>query len=241
MTPPTAVACTIENWGVCAYDIAHTRLCAYRDERIADTRADTLVLLEHTPVYTLGRQSHANNLLITPDECARKGIAIHTVERGGDITYHGPGQLIAYPVVALPRHNRNVKAFIRMLEQTVMDVCRITHVPVRRIADMTGVWLAHTPADDGADTLPWNGEKKLASIGVAFTRWVSYHGVSFTITGDLAPFDAIHLCGLKGKKPVSLSEAAARPYSIEDITPLFTEAFTRNWHTFTHGNTCISA
>lgn len=225
----------IEDWGLCAYKDAYTRMCTYRDERINDSRKDTLVLCEHTPVYTFGTQSHEENLRISLEECAQKGIEIHHIERGGDITYHGPGQLVAYPIIKLPKTARNVKLFVRLLEEVVLDICKKLHIPARRIKDMTGVWLAQ-PENAENDALPWHNEKKLASIGIAFSRWVSYHGVALNVTDEIENFSYIHLCGLKGKEAASLSGAANKKYTVKEINPLFCTAFTHYWRQFCHGN-----
>ena len=223
----------VEDWGTVAYDVAHARQIELRDARIADTVPDTLVIAAHPPVITLGRQGSMSNLRVSEDTLARMNIPLRHVERGGDITYHGPGQIVAYPVVTLPVNRRDVKGFVRMLEAVLLDVCADAGVRSRRIPGLTGVWTADE-GDDG--TTPWHGEKKLAAIGVAFRRWVSWHGVALNVAGDLTPFSCMHPCGLDGKSATSLSAETGREVAREEIVPVFVHHFTRHWRHFAHGS-----
>ncbi len=164
-------------------------------QRFLDRRADgeipdTLLLLEHPHVYTLGRTGDEANLLVSRESLAREGIPLERVSRGGDITYHGPGQLVGYPIVRLPRPE--VCRFIRAVEAALIDAVALFGVRGARIEGLTGVWV--------------HG-KKIASIGIGVRRWVTYHGFALNVTTDLSYFRRIHLCGLKGREATSLAEA----------------------------------
>ncbi len=209
-------------------------LAAQRDilaRRISGTCGDTLVLTGHPAVLTIGRQGSADNITVSSETLRARGIEVLEVERGGDITFHGPGQLVAYPIFRLPRYRRDVKAFIRAIERAVVATCREFGAPAVTIEGLTGVW---TGRDNGRmlHLAEWSGEKKIASIGLAFKRWTSYHGVALNVSGDLAPFSYIHLCGLKGKTATSLAEATGRRADIEEVKRRFVRHMREMWREF---------
>ncbi len=159
-------------------------------ERRADRKIpDTLLLLTHPHVYTLGRGGDETNLLVPRETLASEGISLERVGRGGDITYHGPGQLVGYPIVRMERPD--VKRFIRSIEAALIDSLEQFGIGARAIPGLTGVWV---------------GERKIASIGVGIRKWVTYHGFALNVTTDLSYFRRIHLCGLKGKEATSIAE-----------------------------------
>jgi len=161
---------------------------------------DTLLLVIHPHVYTLGRGGHESNLLVSSDLLRKEGIPVERVSRGGDITYHGPGQLVGYPIVLLAQPD--VHRYVRALESVLIDAIGRFGVPGRSVSGLTGVW---------------TGEKKIASIGIAIRRRVTYHGFALNVNTDLSYFRRIHLCGLKGKKPTSMSEFLGKPVAMEPI------------------------
>ncbi|MFN8606332.1 MAG: lipoyl(octanoyl) transferase LipB [Vulcanimicrobiota bacterium] len=152
--------------------------------RKADEIEDQLILLEHPPVYTLGRGASLDNLKDRTIQPVRTG-------RGGEITYHGPGQLVAYPILKLEDGKRDLHAYLRDLEQVVIELCADYGLTAQRNPGQTGVWI---------------GPKKLASIGVRASSWVTSHGVAINYGPDLSPFQAIIPCGLKGVEMVSLTQ-----------------------------------
>ena len=159
-------------------------------ERRADRKIpDTLLLLTHPHVYTLGRGGDETNLLVPRETLASEGISLERVGRGGDITYHGPGQLVGYPIVRMERPD--VKRFVRSIEAALIDSLEQFGIGARAIPGLTGVWV---------------GERKIASIGVGIRKWVTYHGFALNVTTDLSYFRRIHLCGLKGKEATSIAE-----------------------------------
>jgi lipoate-protein ligase B len=162
---------------------------AHIDRRAGRKIPDTLLLLTHPHVYTLGRAGDDANLLVPKDALAREGIPVERVGRGGDITYHGPGQLVGYPIVLMEKPD--VHRFVRSIEASLIDALGRFGIDARRIEGLTGVWV---------------GERKIASIGVGIRKWVSYHGFALNVTTDLAYFRRIRLCGLEGREATSIAE-----------------------------------
>ncbi|PLX83878.1 MAG: lipoyl(octanoyl) transferase [Desulfuromonas sp.] len=194
---------------------------SYRDalqlqERLLDgrrrRREDVLLLVEHPPVVTLGRGGSEAHLLHSREELARRGIEVLRTGRGGDVTYHGPGQLVGYPVVDLDPLGRDLHRYLRMLEATLIDTLAAFGLVAERIPGKTGVWV------DGA---------KIASIGVGVRRWVSWHGFALNVAGDLTGFEAIVPCGLPGVRMTSLEGLLGRPVLLEDVESALVRAFSR--------------
>jgi len=184
---------------------------SYLDRRAARTIPDTLLLLTHPHVYTLGRAGDEANLLVSRETLASEGISVERVGRGGDITYHGPGQLVGYPIVLMEKPD--VHRFVRSIEAALIDTVRAFGVDSRRIAGLTGVWA---------------GERKIASIGVGIRKWVTYHGFALNVTTDLSMFRRIHLCGLKGREATSIAEETGSTPSIEAVREAVAAACNRH-------------
>lgn len=161
--------------------------------------ADTLLLVEHPDVITLGRKAGARANVL--DE----SIPIFEIERGGDVTYHGPGQLVGYPILRLDEEERDLHAYLRAIEAGLIEVCAAFGLSAGRNPGLTGVWL---------------GDKKVASIGIAVRRWVTLHGFALNVSTDLARFAAINPCGLDAQVMTSLRAAAGRPISVEETKPI---------------------
>jgi len=180
---------------------------ALQERLIADRRAgrieDTLLLLEHPPVITLGRNSDPAHILEDADALRSKGIEVHEIGRGGDVTYHGPGQLVGYPIVKLEGHEKDVHAYLRNLEQALIDLAAHYGVRARRVPGLTGIWV---------------GEEKLAAIGVRLsTGWITSHGFAFNVATDLAGFSTIVPCGIRGKGVTSLDQLLQDCPSIDAV------------------------
>src|SRR5207249_2062595 len=146
------------------------------------------------------------------DHVLSDDIPVVEVERGGDVTYHGPGQLVGYPIVALAGAERDLHRFLRALEAGLIDACAALGLDAGRKAGWTGVWL---------------GEKKVASIGIAVRRWVTYHGFALNVATDLARFRAIHPCGLDAGVMTSLAAALGRPVTVDETKPLVADSIGR--------------
>jgi lipoate-protein ligase B len=178
-----------------------------QDELVAARRrgegTDTLLLLEHPPVVTLGRSARGEHLLVAADALAARGIDVHEVARGGDVTYHAPGQLVGYPIVDLAaRDARDVHVWLRTLEELIGEALVALGVPWRRVPGWTGVFV-----DTAEDVRP----RKIASIGVGVRGWVTLHGFALNVDLDLAGFDAIVPCGLPAVEMTSIArELGAR-------------------------------
>jgi len=170
------------------------------ERRASGEIPDTLLLLTHPHVYTIGRIGSDDNLLVPAESLAQEGIAVERVSRGGDITYHGPGQLVGYPIVLLARPD--VHRFIRSVEEALIDALSDFGIPGRRIEGLTGVWV---------------GGKKIASIGIGVRRWITYHGFALNVDTDLSYFRRIHLCGLKGREATSVAEVTGRELPMEAV------------------------
>lgn len=152
---------------------------------------DWLLYPDHEPVLTIGRNPSAGNVIADAATLARLGLEVFEVPRGGDVTWHGPGQLVGYPVVQLDRVDRDLHRWLRTLEEALIRAVARFGVSAARSPGRTGVWV---------------GERKLASIGVAVRRWVGYHGFALNVAPDLGQFELIHPCGLHGVRMTSLAE-----------------------------------
>jgi lipoyl(octanoyl) transferase len=190
--------------------------------RKQDLIGDTLLLLEHPPVITLGRNASRANILASEELLARRGVEVREVNRGGDVTYHGPGQLVGYPIVDLRGELPGKRGpylgpvdFIRLLEEVLIRTCAEFGVLAKRIPKCTGVWTfggeASAPASAGGDRI---AERKLAAIGVHVSRGVTSHGFALNVTTDLRDFDWIVPCGIRDRGVTSLdleADSAAPP------------------------------
>jgi lipoate-protein ligase B len=156
----------------------------------AELDHDVLLLVEHDPVVTLGRGTRAASLPVDPAELRRRGLEVTEVERGGDVTYHGPGQLVGYPILQLREHTPDLHWYLRQLEATLIDALHTLGVPAERRPGLTGVWTSG---------------RKIASIGIHVKQWVTFHGFALNVTTDLRPFDLIVPCGIEGVTMTSVA------------------------------------
>jgi lipoyl(octanoyl) transferase len=167
------------------------------EARHAQRIGNTLLLLEHPPVLTLGRNFDRNNIVASDELLARRGVAIHEINRGGDVTYHGPGQLVGYPILDLRSFTPRLGAveYVRMLEEALIRACGDFGITCQRIAGRTGVW-----------TIPGGSiaEKKIAAIGVHISRGITSHGFALNVTTDLRDFELIVPCGISDRAVTSL-------------------------------------
>lgn len=183
----------------------------------------TLLLLEHDPVLTVGRHGDNSNIYYTPEQLAAAGVVLHRIERGGDVTYHGPGQLVGYPILNLKAHGISVSEYLRKLEESLISLLAEYGLSTRREQGLTGVW--HNSA-------------KVAAIGIAVKRWVTFHGFALNVTTDLSHFNLINPCGLS--RPVtSLKELTGMQHSCREVAERylshFAHAYTASVCGFTEG------
>ena len=169
-----------------------------------------LLLLEHPPTFTIGRSGSADNVRASAEQLAARGAKLLTVNRGGDVTFHGPGQVVAYPIVRLERQGRDVHRYLRQLEETIIRTLGKYRVDGHRKPGLTGVWV---------------GEEKVAAIGVAIRRWITYHGISINVDVDLSYFDLIHPCGIRGRGVTSLARILGRQVDPAAVADAFAAGF----------------
>jgi len=180
------------------------------DDRVAGNLPDMLLLTEHEPVITKGRATDINNLLCSPEELAVRGVELHEIERGGDITYHGPGQLVIYPIIDLNNHGRDLHKYLRDLERMIIVTLGELGISAGVKQGLTGVW-----ADD----------KKLAAIGVAVSRWVTYHGAALNVNTDLDYYKLINPCGITRYPVGSIKNELGGETELEKVADLITKSF----------------
>jgi lipoate-protein ligase B len=179
--------------------------------RQAGTIPDSLILLEHAPVVTLGRSAKAGHLLLSPKALAARGIELFEVERGGDVTYHGPGQLVGYPILDLRALQEDVVRYMRLLEESVIATLAAFGIAGARLRGYPGVWV------DGA---------KVCAVGVAVKRRVTMHGFALNVTPDLDSFAVINPCGLS--RPVtSMAAILGRAVAVDDVRGAYAGVFSR--------------
>jgi lipoyl(octanoyl) transferase len=205
-------SCEWRDLGRMGYGEAFERQCALVDQRKRAEIPDQFLVVEHPPTITMGRNGHMENLLAREEVLERAGVTFHHANRGGDITYHGPGQVVGYPILDLREWKRDVTAYVRAIEQVIIDALSDFGLAGERVPGMTGVWV------DGA---------KIAAIGVHISRWVTSHGFALNVSTDLSYFQYIVPCGLV--KPVTsmaaLGVMARRQDVIERLVAHFGRVF----------------
>jgi lipoyl(octanoyl) transferase len=198
------VALAVRHLGVVDYQAGLDLQRELVEQRKAGAIPDQLLLLEHPAVITLGARNITSraNVLETPEALARRGIAVFETGRGGDVTYHGPGQLVGYPIVELPPGRRDVHRYVRDLEEVLILAVSDFGVAATRVDGLTGIWV---------------GDRKLAAIGVRISRWVTSHGFALNVNTDLSGFGLIVPCGIADKGVTSLEQILGRPVPMAEV------------------------
>lgn len=168
-----------------------------------------LLFCEHPHVFTLGKSGDEKNLLIAPEKLGSIGATYYPINRGGDITYHGPGQIVVYPVIDLENFFTDIHKYMRLLEESVILTLQDFGIQATRIAGLTGVWL---------DTD--NNPRKICALGVKTSRWVAMHGLAFNVNTDLAYFDYIVPCGIDDKGVTSMEQELGRRIEMREVKPV---------------------
>ncbi len=183
---------------------------AYQKEiqakRIAGEIEDTFLMVEHEPVYTLGKNANENHLLQNRDQ----SVDVFNIERGGDITFHGPGQLVGYPILDLSNYKKSISWYMRILEKIIIDTVSEFGIEAKRIEGLTGVWV---------------GDEKIAALGVRIRRWVTMHGFSINVNTDLTFYDGIIPCGIFDHGITSMEQLLCRPQNIEKVKKVVRSKF----------------
>ncbi len=204
------MVCHIEQLGLIDYREALRLQREKVAQRKAELIPDTLLLVEHPHVYTLGRNARREHLLLPPEKLAALGAQVFETDRGGDVTYHGPGQLVGYPILDLTRHRRDLSWYMRSLEEVFIALARDFGVRAGRLAGATGVWV---------------GDKKLVALGVHVSRWITSHGFACNVNTDLSYFEWIVPCGLRDKGVTSLERLLGRAVETHAVVERVVERF----------------
>lgn len=194
----------VRRLGVVAYADALTLQKALVEQRKADSVPDLLLLLQHPPVITLGVKGDGGraHIVATPEHLSELGVDVHEAGRGGDVTFHGPGQIVGYPIVDLKPDRCDIHRYVRDIEDVMIRTCADYGVTACRIPGLTGAWV------DG---------EKIGAIGVKMSRWVTSHGFAFNVNTDLDRFGLIVPCGITDHGVTSLSRLTGRPIDLEDV------------------------
>ena len=179
-------------------------------EHIEGRGTNSLLLLQHNPVITIGRNGSRSNVLATGSELADAGIDIHEIDRGGDVTYHGPGQLTGYPIIDLRCFKKDIHWYLRQLEEVIIKVLAEYGIAGRKVEGYTGVWV---------------GDEKVAAIGIAIRRWITYHGLALNVNPDMSHFGMITPCGITDKGVTSLEKLLLHKVDMDEVVNRIAFAF----------------
>jgi lipoate-protein ligase B len=200
---------------------------------------DVLLLLEHPPTFTMGRSGKTEHLLLSQEELKKRGIHFEVISRGGDITYHGPGQLVGYPILDLDKFNRDVHQYLRGIEEVIIRALGDFEIKAERIKGFTGVWVGGAPNTLPLYRYPSPGREKIASIGVGIKNWITYHGFALNVNTDLSYFDMMIPCGIQGVKMTSMKKFLGMAENIEmadvetSVIGAFSKVFDRRLNNIT--------
>lgn len=200
------------DWGLISYAQAWEQQTSYFNALLSakatQQEADNLLIVcEHPPVYTLGKSGKAQNMLLSEQQLEAIQATLFQIDRGGDITFHGPGQIVAYPILNLEAFQLGLKSYIHLLEEAVIRVCASYGIAAERLSGATGVWIsAHTPQ-----------ARKICAIGVRSSRYITMHGLAFNVNTDLRYFSYIHPCGFVDKGVTSLEKELGRKLAMGEV------------------------
>ena len=173
---------------------------------------DTLILAEHEPVYTLGKNANENHIL----QNSPRDVKTYQIERGGDVTYHGPGQLVGYPIIDLHNYNKSISCYMRSLEQLIIDTLAEFRVTAERKDGLTGVWV---------------GDEKIAALGVRVTRWITMHGFALNVSPDLTYYSGIIPCGIFEYGVTSMAKQLTDEVAVDSVKQVLIEKFMNQFQT----------
>jgi lipoyl(octanoyl) transferase len=209
------------------YEPIHALQHRLVEARREGATGDVILLVEHDPVVTLGRAADSTNVLFTAEALAARGVDLVETGRGGDVTYHGPGQLVAYPILDLNPDRCDVRRYVRALAETMISVARDHHVEAGVVDGMIGVWADRAAPHEWAGA-EWAREiAKLGAIGVRLSRWITMHGLAINLTTDLQAFDLIVPCGIREYSVTSIEALTGRAPSVRDVALSMPAHFTR--------------
>jgi lipoyl(octanoyl) transferase len=216
--------------GRVAYDEALRLQAEIADLRFQGRIENVLLLLEHPPVLTLGRNANRSNVLASDELLASRGVTLHEINRGGDVTYHGPGQLIGYPIFDLRSLQNSTGGrlgpvdFVRMMEEALIRLCGVYGVHAGRIPGLTGVWCGLPETHLSSEILPGAAGRKIGAIGIHVSRGITSHGFAFNVTTDLRDFQLINPCGITDRPVTSLEREIAKPADLPTLESIAHQA-----------------
>ncbi|MBT3945949.1 MAG: lipoyl(octanoyl) transferase LipB [Candidatus Marinimicrobia bacterium] len=200
----------VKDLGLAPYQAVWDLQKKMQQQRIKGEIEDTLILVEHEPVYTLGKNANENHLLQSRDE----SVGVFNIERGGDITFHGPGQIVGYPILDLSNYKKSVSWYMRTLEQLTIDVLENFGITATRIEGLTGVWV---------------GDEKIAAQGVRISRWVTMHGFALNVNPNLSFYDGIIPCGIFDHGVTSMEQLLGEKQDMETVKQVVIEKFNQHF------------
>jgi len=195
--------CAVYRAGQISYRDAYRLQRQLLEERAGGRIPDTLLLLEHPPTITVGKSGKLENILASPEELARKGVSLVFIDRGGDVTYHGPGQLVGYPIFDLRGWGKDIHRYIRNLEEAIIRTLKDFSIESGRDKNHPGVWV---------------GNQEIAAIGLRLKKWITMHGFALNVNTDLAHFSLIYPCGFTDRTATSISQQLGRETSMATVT-----------------------
>ena len=199
------------NLGLLSYDESYELQHLLMNEKKKGLEEDYLLTLEHPHTYTIGSTGSEDNLLVDREQLISNGIGLRHIGRGGDITYHGPGQLVAYPILDLNHYIKDLHRYLRDLEEVLIGTASQFDITAVRKKGLTGIWVE---------------DEKLGSIGIRMSKWITIHGSALNVSTDLSMFDNIIPCGIRDKRVTSMSKILGKTIDIEDVTSVYVNFFT---------------
>jgi lipoyl(octanoyl) transferase len=220
-------SCQIVELGLVRYAEAYALQKRLVAARKADLIGDVLLLCEHTPVITQGRNGKRDHLLVSENVLRQRNVEFYETSRGGDVTYHGPGQLVGYPILQLGAIRKDVVWYVRMLEEVMIRASAEFGICAVREAGKTGIWVTNEEKDftqssqraQSSQSEEGTTAEKLGAIGVHLSRWVTSHGFAYNVATDLRNFDLIVPCGIAGRKATSLEKLLVRSVQVSEVAP----------------------
>ena len=206
----------VHRLGTISYEDALIVQAKLVEERRAGAIPDTLLLLQHPPVITLGVKTRRgpSHIVASDDALAMAGVTVHETGRGGDVTYHGPGQLVGYPILDLAPDRKDVHIYVRDIEEVLIRTAAVFGVEATRVPGLTGVW-----------TGPEGQEQKLAAIGIRISRWITSHGFALNVSTNLDHFDLIVPCGIVGRRVTSLEKLLGQVVTMQEAERAVEQSF----------------
>jgi len=195
--------CVVLELGLTKYQEAYQLQKTLQLQRVEGEISDLLLLLEHPPTITIGKSGTLDNILVSGDKLSQQGISLFFIDRGGDVTYHGPGQLVGYPIVDLKQREKDLHCYIKNLEEVILRTLKDFSINGDRDERHPGVWI---------------NEEEIAAIGLSVRKWVSMHGFALNINTDLEHFSFINPCGFSNRRATSMSKILGRDVPMEEVT-----------------------